>query len=389
MANMVDYLVWRGEFGVDLSPWNEVDALLFATLCYLGFHGTDDARGWTIEEAKRLDLLTEDDVSGFQDRKNMFLAMAESERFRKCRMHHYIAVTDEEMAMQFSAVCYDLPDNTLCVAFRGTDSSVTGWREDFNMSLLEPVPAQEAAKYYLERASELDGRRIRIVGHSKGGNLAAYAAACVSPDIQDRIETVYSFDGPGMAPDVFQSEGYARIVSRIRSFVPQTCIVGMMMDYHRVYTVVRSDATGIMQHDPLTWQVYGPHFEQAEEIDETAKTVSDTLHDLLEKSNREQRATFLDAAFQMIESTRATTVGEIMGDKLRNLRAVIGSRKDLDPEQKKEFNRLIGLFVSVGVGNVIDRYRPKKPEEKTETGTEDRQDPETENKLSAAPEKAD
>ena len=363
MANMVDYLAWRGEFGTELSPWNEVDALLFATLSYLGFHGTDDAHGWTLEEAKRLELLEEDRVSGFEDRKNLFMAMADSGRFGKCRMHHYIAVTDEEMAMQFSAVCYDLPDDTLCIAFRGTDSSMTGWREDFNMSLLKPVPAQEAAKYYLERASELDGRKIRLVGHSKGGNLAAYAAALVAPEIQDRIETVYSFDGPGMAPDVFQSEGYARIVSKIRSYVPQTCIIGMMMEYHREYTVIRSGASGIMQHDPLTWQVYGPRFERMEGIDETAKTVSETLHDWLKMSDPEQRAIFLDAAFQMIESTRATTVGEFLGDKVKNLRTMISSSRDLDPERKKEFNRLVGLFLSVGVGNVIDRYRPENKKE--------------------------
>ena len=122
----------------------------------------------------------------------------------------------------------------------------------------------------------------------------------------------------------------------------------------------------------MTWQVYGPHFEQMDGIDETARTVSNTLHDWLRMSDSKERAIFLDAAFQMIESTRATTVGEILGEKLKNLRTVISSSRDLDPERKKEFNRLAGLFLSVGVGNVIDRYRSKKPEEKTENSVEDR-----------------
>lgn len=372
MANMVDYLAWRGEFGLELTPWNEVDALLFATLSYLNFHGTDNALGWTLAEAERLELLNEATDSYFEKRKKMFLAMAESRRFGDCRMHHYIAETDLEKEMQFSAVCYDLPDNTLVVAFRGTDSTVIGWREDLNMSLLKPVPAQEAAKTYLEHAAGMDDRPIRLTGHSKGGNLAAYAAACVSPEIQDRIREVYTFDGPGMSPDVFQSEGYRNIAPKIRSYVPQTSIVGMMMEYHRNYTVVHSDAAGIQQHDPLTWQVYGPHFECVESIDETAKTISDTLHDWLKLSDQEERAMFLDVAFGMIESTRATTVSEIMGEKIRNLRSLISSGRDLDPERKKEFNRLLGVFLSAGVGNVIERgvgnviekYLPRKAEEK-------------------------
>ena len=367
MANIVDYLAWRGEFGLEISPWNEVDALLFATLSYLSFHGTDDARGWTLKEAKRLDLLQKTAISSFEERKGVFLGLSDSRRFGDCRIHHYIAETDEEKEMQFSAVCYDLPDDVLCVAFRGTDSTVIGWREDLNMSLLKPVPAQEAAVYYLECAAAMDKRRIRVVGHSKGGNLAAYAAAKVSPEIQDRIEAVYSFDGPGMAPDVFQSEGYQRIVPKIRSYVPQTSIVGMMMEYHRNYTVVHSTAAGMQQHDPLTWQVYGPRFERMDRIDETAQTICNTLHDLLKLSDQEQRATFLDAAFQMIESTRATTIGDIMGEKRKNLLSMISSSRELDPEQKKQFNKLVGLFVSAGLGNVIERYRPKKPEEKGET----------------------
>ena len=123
----------------------------------------------------------------------------------------------------------------------------------------------------------------------------------------------------------------------------------------------------MQQHDPLTWQVYGPRFERMDRIDETAQTICNTLHDLLKLSDQEQRATFLDAAFQMIESTRATTIGDIMGEKRKNLLSMISSSRELDPEQKKQFNKLVGLFVSAGLGNVIERYRPKKPEEKGET----------------------
>ena len=367
MANLIDYVAWRGDLHFDAAPWNEADALLLATLSYLTFHGMDDARGWTLAEAKRLELLQDSTDTYFPERKKMFLAMADSPRFGDVRMSHFISVTDEAQEMQFSAACFDLPDGTLCVAFRGTDNSLIGWREDFNMSLLKPVPAQEAAVYYLINAAKMDSRGIRIVGHSKGGNLAAYAAANAPAEVQDRILEAFSFDGPGMSPTVFASEGYRRIVPKIRSYVPQTSIVGMMMEYHREYTVVRSSAAGIQQHDPLTWQVYGPRFERAEEIDETARTISDTLHDWLNLSDEKQRAAFLQAAYQMIESTRATTVSEIMAEKIKTLRSMVAGSRDLDPEQKKQFNKLTALFFSAGMGNVIEHVLPRRPEENQES----------------------
>ena len=167
MANMIDYLTWRGDLTLSVSPWCAIDALLAATLSYLDFHGTDDARGWTLEEAKRIDLLIPNDNSSFENRKQAFLSMADSVRFRESRMHHFIALTDGSMGMQFSAMCLDLPDGSMCVAFRGTDNTIIGWREDFDMAYRVRVPGQEAACYYLERAVDLSDKPVRIVGHSK------------------------------------------------------------------------------------------------------------------------------------------------------------------------------------------------------------------------------
>ena len=364
MANMLDYLDWRGEFGFDLSPWNEVDALMMAALCYLDFAGLDDPRGWTVAEADRLDLLRETAVANFDGRNAQLRAMADSARFRDIRMHHFIAVTDPEQELQFSATCYDIPDGSLCIAFRGTDGTFVGWKEDFNMSFQSPVPAQEAALFYLEKAAELDRRPIRLVGHSKGGNLAAYAAACCAPDLQDRLLEVDSFDGPGMAPEVFESAGYRRVVGKIRSFVPQTSIVGMMMEYHRPYTVVRSSASGIGQHDPLTWQIRGPRFETMEKIDANAEVISETLHGLLNRTNREERGVMVDTLFELLETTKASSVSEMMGGRLRSLTNLAAGSRELDPESRKALIRLVGLFLSLGFGSLADRYRSKQAEKK-------------------------
>lgn len=361
MANMVDYLAWRGDIPFDVSPWCPVDALLAATLSYLNFYGVESPEGWTLAETKRIGLLKPGNSGAFEGRKAMYEAMADSARFRDSRIHHFIALSDEREAMQFSAMCIDLPDGTLCVAFRGTDNTLVGWREDFNMMYLAAIPGQVAARYYLERAAELDSRPIRVVGHSKGGNLAVYAAACVPPEVQDRIENVYTFDGPGMSPEVFDSEGYRRIRPKLRSFVPQTSIIGMLMEYCRDYTVVRSDATGINQHEPLSWQVYGPRFEEREEIDRNAQTIRETLQEWLENSTPDQREAFVDTLFQMVDNTKATTLSEILNEKLRTVVTMLGSSREVEPETRKIFTRLTAQFVTLGVGNVLDRVKNRLP----------------------------
>ena len=360
MANMVDYLAWRGDLPFEAAPWNEIDGLLIATLSYLDFHDGRDPKGWTLEEMARIDLLQEGTSNSFAGRKKAFEAMAAGERFRGCRVHHDIALTDAEIGMQFSALCLDLPDGTTCVAFRGTDNTLIGWREDFDMAYTTRVPAQEAAILYLGRAAALSKRPIRLVGHSKGGNLAVYAAAYAKKSVQNRIESIWSYDGPGMNRETSQTEEYLRIKDRIRSFVPQTSIIGMLMDYYEPYTVVRSTASGISQHDPMSWQVYGPRFETLPAIDQTAVVTRDTLHEWLRNSTPEQRAAFVDALFSMAESTKATKMSELTGEKLKTLLTMVGSRKEVDPETRRVFTRLMAQAVTLGFGNVIDWVRGRR-----------------------------
>ena len=362
MANMVDYLAWRGDLHLETSPWNEIDGLLIATISYLDFNGGQDPNGWMLEEMARIDLIRPGTSSAFPGRKTAFEKMAACERFHSSRLHHAIALTDPEIGMQFSAMCLDLPDGTTCVAFRGTDNTVVGWREDFDMAYTTRVPAQEAAALYLTRAAALSKRPLRLVGHSKGGNLAVYAAAFAPAKVQKRIESIWSYDGPGMNRETSQTEGYLRIREKIRSFIPQTSIIGLLMDYYDPYTVVRSTASGISQHDPMSWQVYGPQFRTMKAVDKPAVVVRDTLHEWLQNSTPEQRAAFVDTLFSMVESTKATRISDLSSEKLKSILTMVGSRKEVDPETRKVFTRLVGQAVSLGFGNVIDWVRGRRDE---------------------------
>ena len=224
------------------------------------------------------------------------------------------------------------------------------------------MPAQEAATLYLTRAAGLSDRPLRIVGHSKGGNLAVYASACVSKKIQKRIESIWSYDGPGMNREMSQTEGFGRIRERIHSYVPQTSIIGMLMDYYEPYTVVYSTASGISQHDPMTWQIYGPQFVTRPNVDQTAKVTRDTLHNWLQNSTPEQRADFVDVLFRLVDTTKATRMSDLTGEKFRSLLTMVGNRKEVNPEARRVFNRLMAQAVTLGFGNVIDRVRGRKDE---------------------------
>ena len=362
MANMVDYLAWRGDLHLETSPWNEIDGLLIATISYLDFNGGRDPNGWMLEEMARIDLIRPGTSSAFPGRKTAFEKMAACERFHSSRLHHAIALTDPEIGMQFSALCLDLADGTTCVAFRGTDNTVIGWREDFDMAYTTRVPAQEAAALYLVRAAALSKRPLRLVGHSKGGNLAVYAAAMAPAKVQKRIEGIWSYDGPGMNRETSQTEGFQRIKEKIHSYIPQTSIIGLLMDYYEPYTVVRSTASGISQHDPMSWGVYGPQFRTVKAVDKTAVVVRDTLHEWLQNSTPEQRAAFVDTLFSMVESTKATRISDLTSEKLRSILTMVGSRKEVDPETRKVFTRLVGQAVSLGFGNMIDWVRGRRDE---------------------------
>jgi hypothetical protein len=370
MANMLDYMVWRGDIPFSAVPWDAIDGLVCATISYLDFHGAGGSSGWTLEELNRIDAIQEGSTSSFAARKELFIKMAESTRFAETRMHHAIALTDHEIEMQFSAMCLDLPDGTTCIAFRGTDNTIVGWREDFNMAYQTRVPAQEAATLYLTRAAELSNRPLRLVGHSKGGNLAVYASACVSKKIQKRIESIWSYDGPGMNREMSQSEGFGRIREKIRSYIPQTSIIGLLMDYYEPYTVVHSEASGISQHDPMTWQIYGPRFETLETIDHTATVVRDTLHEWLQNSTPEQRADFVDTLFRLVHTTKATKMSDLTSEKLRSLLTMVGNRKEVNPETRRVFNRLMAQAVSLGFGNVIDLVRGRKDDDNSDGNDE-------------------
>lgn len=355
MANMMDYLIWRGDLDMGSVTWCDVDGLILASFCYNDLSSGAQAlqaEAPLRELAPQLDLMARTGNQYFLQWRALLYAMAEGTRFGGMRVHHYENVVDSARETQFSALTCDLDDGSAYVAFRGTDSTLVGWREDFNMSYESPVPAQNSAVAYLEAAAARAPGPLRVGGHSKGGNLAAYAAAHVSQAVQKRLISVYSFDGPGLDDATIASPGYEHIRPVLRSIIPQSSIVGLLMNYHANYTVVRAKAVSILAHDAFTWQVQGPRFVPAG-LTDASRLLDETVHEWLKKCTPDQRKVFVDALFEILSATDATTTTELSGDKLRSAAAMLAATRGMDTETRRMFLLLIGRFLSIGASNVL------------------------------------
>ena len=210
MANVCDYIKWRGDINFEQSKFNEIDNLILSRFSYFPFDKIIEeneivtikelSKRFQKQDVTKLPILWKDDV-------DLFPLIGESKRFGELLATKYINKIDPEQEKQFAAITVLMPDDTIFISYRGTDNTIVGWKEDLNMSFKSHIASQLSAKKYLEMiAKEYSDKKIRIGGHSKGGNIAVYAATFVSQEIKDRIINVYNNDGPGFCDDVIETQ---------------------------------------------------------------------------------------------------------------------------------------------------------------------------------------
>lgn len=344
-GTVMDYLRWRGDLPFCRDGFNEVDNLVLCIISYINFRRFDDLK--TTDPAKAVALpevaarLTEEDeqrgLSELAYIPLMRLA-AETERFRDVRMFGFTHEWDEAKEMQFDAVSYLLPDDTLFVAFMGTDTSLVGWKEDFNMSFLSAVPAQErAAAYTVEMATACRRCKLRIGGHSKGGNLAAWAAIHIPENLQKRrLLAAYNNDGPGFSHDMVDSEAYRRVADKLHTYVPESSIVGVLLEHAEDYAVIDSSNRSIMQHEPLSWNVLGSQFIHLGERSQMGKLSDDVLRQWIGSMTPQEREQFSDALFDVLSlSGKARTLDDLRTGGLAGGAALLKQYNGADEEDKK------------------------------------------------------
>ena len=341
MANIKDYLYWRGDLTFEQCAFNEVDGVILSRLSYAPYELVIDELPQSFHTIGRTSeaMLSFPDIAKhvvLPEDVNLLKEIRKSNRFKDLKVLFCDSQLDVESQTQFFGVTYKLSDELYYVVYRGTDNTLVGWKEDFNMGFVCPVPAQKLADEYLERvAAELEGSLI-VGGHSKGGNLAVYAAAFCHDDIQPRIRTVYNFDGPGFDETVLTAPGYKRICDRVKTYVPQSSIVGMLLGHEEKYTIVHSTHTVMpLQHDTYTWDINRDRFVYLETVTNSSKFLDSTLKGWIAALDVEQREKVVDTVYTVLKETNALTLRELSENWLATTRAIVKSIKNLDDETKK------------------------------------------------------
>lgn len=353
MANLFDYLDWR-DIDLRKTEFNEVDNLILARLSYFPLDGlTQKEEDITIEEAYHRFQKQKEGARILQKEDlDLFPRLAQSIRFKNLTISNYVNYLSPEEEKQFSAVTVHLPDQNMYVAYRGTDNTIVGWKEDFNMSFQELVPSQLDSVQYLEQiAIQYPEKHILIGGHSKGGNLAVYAAAFCSFATKSRVNVVYNNDGPGFHESIINSQEYQEILPRIHTFLPQSSIIGRLLNHKEQTTILKSTQTGIMQHDLYTWQVMGDHFVE-DQFTNSSEFIDHTITNWLKEVSPEQRGKFIDTLFEILNATQAQTLSEMGTKWFSNAKTMLKTYQKADEESKEIVLKTLSSLFHIAKSNI-------------------------------------
>ncbi len=353
--NLMDYLDWRGDLSFDASPLNEVDALIFSWLSYYPFEKLKgDPESLTLHELadlhesengpiSKVNLTTNIDTG--QTATWLLRRAADTDRFRDIKVTDLSSVTDADRGMQFAAMSFLADADLRVIAYRGTDGSIAGWKEDCYLAFSGAVPAQMMAAEYFEKVN--DGREIVLCGHSKGGNLAMFAALKAPEMKLGEIRAVYNFDGPGFCFELEKDSRYEKIHQKIVTIVPESSIVGMLLNHEEDYQIVESQMASILQHDALFWKVIGNHFVYADKRNPSSVFVDNTLREWIAGASLDERKEFVDAMFSIVENTGAREFSEIP-EKITRSGFRTLTKTSLTARQKKVITRLLSNLFSTG-----------------------------------------
>ena len=353
MPHLTDYIEWRGDLSFTSDPFNEIDSLIFAEIAYVEaddvFREELFSHAMTLEELyKRYLPYADHRTKRINDPVPLFAVVSSAPRFKDVSVSHFINILDPVKAIQFSAMTFRLPDDTICVSFRGTDATITGWREDFNFSYMNHAPSQILAKEYLnEIASKFEGK-IRVTGHSKGGNLAVYASVFAKEEVKERILAVYSNDGPGFLKPIISSDEYKSMIPKMHHFIPEESMIGILMTNLTDPIIVESDSYGAYQHNPLYWRIMGNHFIEAEKRSSSSVLLDDTIRGWLESCTENERKTFVTHVFNAIEATGANRVSDIKKNPLRIYNALFRAILALDSPIQKQLWETVSKLAKSG-----------------------------------------
>lgn len=360
MANLLDYLDWRGDLTFSQAPFNEVDNLILSELSFVDFGGIvptpGEGSGVALREAAEqyfarfpagekieMGVLVPDTIP------EMLKKMADCPRFAGLKLNCFADWLDNDNAVQFAALTIETGDGAVYLAFRGTDDTLAGWKEDFHLACVPEIPAQRmAVEYARQAAKQYPRRKLRLGGHSKGGNLAVWAALNVPDRVQRRIENVWSNDGPGFHEDILSLPEHQEVAKRIVTIVPQSSVVGMILEHDEDYTVVESSEKGLMQHDGFSWEVKGPAFVRLGSVTRQGRHHDLVLKEWVRNMPLEQREKFVEGLFSILTASGAQTLTDLKEESLKAAGAMVKAMKDMEKDTRDALLYAVRILVRSG-----------------------------------------
>lgn len=400
MANMLDYLDWRGDVPFSADPFNDVDSLVLSEAAYVDYEGivpgleeeaaADSLRMGAIPVVRIADVVrrfwklhSEAEIlnSGTLYKLAPYVLdkLCSGARFGDMLVGGYVNTVSQEKNEQMSAITFFLSDGSAFTAFRGTDDTLIGWKEDFTFSFMKETEGQKSAVEYLNR---LYGRRpdagakegtaaeagdvqekadfpIRVGGHSKGGNFAVFAAAFCDKEVRDRIVRVHTNDGPGFLEEVTEAEEYLEIMPRVNSVIPEESLFGVLLNSRYYHKTVKSSEKGIWQHDALSWQIMRNRFEEADDLSEGSILMKRAIEAWVYGMTPEERRDAVDSVFTLLEDTGMENVSEIAAEQFRSIPELLRAYKNLDASEKHKLHETLGSLFKSGASFISGEIQEK------------------------------
>jgi len=348
MGNIMDYISWRGDLSFEQSQFNEVDNLILACFSYVNLDGIPAV---TKQKGIGLKKLTEEfmklhtmkeleaDKSFIRLAPFMMMEMAKSVRFGKCVVRNYVNDIVTEAEQQFAAMEIVLEDGTSYVSFRGTDDTIIGWKEDFNLST-GVVPAQKRAIEYLQKISEHTDGMLRVGGHSKGGNLAIYGSV-MCKSAHEKILEIYSNDGPGFSREFQELPEMKEMMPKIIRIIPEYSIIGTLLEHEKEPVIVASSSKGLLQHDGFSWEVQGPALVRRDSLNKTALRFIEILHKWIDGMDMEQKRLLIEDLFATLQASGYENLSEVQSGGLKSLAAMVKRVEKFAPESRGMMQELL------------------------------------------------
>ena len=360
--DILDYLHWRSDLTFDERPYNELDAVAF---CALGYEILDEVfkekKMMTLDEVAEQFFMMNDETAlkkrlSVSSRSYEILkAMRNTKRYGSLIVAGYVSEMDRNLDLQFSVMTLIHKEKWKAVIFRGTDDTITGWKEDFSMLYRDEVLAQRKAVEYMSEITKDESIINRlfgkmdyyVAGHSKGGNLAMYACAHVPESVQKRIKRIDNFDGPGFRDEVWNTPSMKNILPVMRTYLPGDSFFGRMFVNNSEKILVKSSKNGLMQHHLYHWQVNVDALVRTDCFEESSDKAIFKLNELIKDHTEAELKEIVESTFTLTETLGLIKISDVVKVDVLKVAKALKELTELDGKTKKVLVELVGVLLNL------------------------------------------